>query len=416
MAWIKISNLVSIRGGISPNGQLARRYKTVHVSCDYKDSSQKPVHQDMILISKEDVKRFYDDFYRFLSSCNINGVKTDGQYLLDTLVSPTHRRDLIKSYLDAWTSSHLRHLNGNVISCMSLAPPITFHSQLPVNRPTFVCRNSDDYFPSDASSHPWHVWANAHVSLFSHHLNVLPDWDMFQTKPPTDEDVDYSAFHAAARCVSGGPIYITDVPGRHDLKLIQQMTGVTPRGKTVIFRPSVPGRSLDVYVGYDDRNSATATLLKVGAYHGRAAPHGIGIIGVFNVTERPGNVTEVLPLNKFHGVVATLNKDGPPLKYVVRSHVSGKVTKPMAVDDGPSAGVVVSLEARGWDVLSAYPLLTVTPSKGTEEVSLANLGLLGKITGCAAVLGTSVKALENGRILINATVKALGVLGEYQSI
>lgn len=38
------------------------------------------------------------------------------------------------------------------------------------------------------------------------HLNVIPDWDMFQTVH------EYSGFHAAARCVSGGPIYIVCSP------------------------------------------------------------------------------------------------------------------------------------------------------------------------------------------------------------
>lgn len=79
---------------------------------------------------------------------------------------------------------------------------------------------------------------------------------------------DYSGFHAAARCVSGGPIYITDVPGQHDFDLINQMTGPTIQGKTVIFRPSVVGKSLDPYNGYDDDN-----LLLVGTYHGQSYPH-----------------------------------------------------------------------------------------------------------------------------------------------
>lgn len=78
---------------------------------------------------------------------------------------------------------------------------------------------------------------------------------------------DYSGFHAAARCVSGGPIYVTDVPGQHDLDLINQMTGPTPLGKTVIFRPSVVGKTLDQYNGYDDN-----TLLLVGTYHGLYLP------------------------------------------------------------------------------------------------------------------------------------------------
>lgn len=140
---------------------------------------------------------------------------------------------------------------------MSQTPQILFHSQLPQNRPPILVRNSDDFFPEVPTSHPWHIFTNAHNALFTQHLNLIPDWDMFQTVH------DYSGFHAAARCVSGGPIYITDVPGQHDLDLIGQMTGPTPRGKTVIFRPSIVGKSLDPYNGYDDDH-----LLLVGTYHG----------------------------------------------------------------------------------------------------------------------------------------------------
>lgn len=177
--------------------------------------------------------------------------------MLDTLVTAEDRRDLIPAYQDAWTISTLRHFNVKAISCMSQIPQILFHSQMPQNRPPLLVRNSDDFFPEIPTSHPWHIWTNAHNALFTQHLNVIPDWDMFQTVH------DYSGFHAAARCVSGGPIYFTDVPGQHDLDLINQMTGLTPRGKTVIFRTSVVGKALDQYNGYDDN-----ALLLVGAYHG----------------------------------------------------------------------------------------------------------------------------------------------------
>ena len=54
-----------------------------------------------------------------------------------------------------------------------------------------------------------------------------------------------------ARCISGGPIYITDSPGEHDIDLIHQMTAKNPRGDTIILRPSNVGKTLDVYIiGY----------------------------------------------------------------------------------------------------------------------------------------------------------------------
>ncbi|GAB1310561.1 Raffinose synthase Sip1 [Madurella fahalii] len=386
--------LLGYWAGLAPGGPLTKRYKTVEVIREDGERRHLPTGGKMTIVANDDTQRFYDDFYRFLTSCGIDGVKTDAQYMLDTWVSPQVRRELTNTYLDAWTLSSLRHFSGRVISCMSQAPQILFHSQLPHNRPPVVYRNSDDFFPLEPASHPWHVWANGHNALLTQHLNVLPDWDMFQTGAR-----EYAGFHAAARCVSGGPIYITDVPGQHDVGLIKQMTGVTPRGRTVIFRPSVLGRTMDVYNAYED-----PALLKIGAYHGRAES-GASIVGVFNVSMSKA-LTELIPLARFPGVVSSA-------RYVVRSHVSGKVTPPLAAG-APASLLTVSLPARGFDILCAFPLAAFT-SRTRGEVLLASLGLVGKMTGCAAVLSTVFDLRENGRMLIDTNLKALGVLGIYVS-
>lgn len=249
--------LLGYWGGIAPDGKLAKTYKTIEVTREDADRRNLPLGGKMMVIAQEDVNRFYDDFYRFLSDAGIDAVKTDAQFMIDMWIEASPRRDLINTYLDAWILSILRHFSGKAISCMSQFPEALFHSQMPTNRPTILVRNSDDFFPEIPASHPWHVWTNAHNAIFMQHLNVLPDWDMFQTVH------EYSGFHAAARCVSGGPIYITDVPGEHDMDLIEQMSGRTPRGKTVVFRPSSLGKAVDPYIGYDDD-----LLLKIGSYHG----------------------------------------------------------------------------------------------------------------------------------------------------
>lgn len=249
--------LMGYWGGLAPDGKIAQTYKTEEVVRIDSERRNLPLGGKMTVVAKEDVFKYYDDFYRFLSDCGIDAVKTDAQFILDTLESAKVRKDLMTNYLDAWTIASLKYFSIKAISCMSQTPQILFHSQLPQNKPAILVRNSDDFFPDIPSSHPWHIFTNAHNALFTQHLNLLPDWDMFQTVH------DYSGFHAAARCVSGGPIYITDVPGKHDIGLIDQMTGQTTRGKTVIFRPNV-GKSLDAYVAYDDE-----VLLKVGTYHGK---------------------------------------------------------------------------------------------------------------------------------------------------
>ncbi|GFP56677.1 probable galactinol-sucrose galactosyltransferase 6 [Trichoderma asperellum] len=252
--------LLGYWGGISSDGKLAKKYKTIEVIREEAKRRNLPLGGKMTVIAKDDVHQFYDDFYQFLSDAGVDGVKTDAQFMVDMWLSASVRRELINTYLDTWNLTSLRYFSVKAISCMSQIPQALFNSQMIPNRPALLVRNSDDFFPQIPSSHPWHVWTNAYNSIFMEYLNVLPDWDMFQTVH------DYSGFHAAARCVSGGPIYITDVPGEHNLNLIGQMTGLTPKSKTVIFRPSVLGKAIYPYIGYDDD-----LLLKVGSYHGKAS-------------------------------------------------------------------------------------------------------------------------------------------------
>jgi hypothetical protein len=279
---------------------------------------------------------------------------------------------------------------------MSQTPQLIFHSQLPSNKPRVLLRNSDDFFPDVPASHPWHIFCNAHNSILTQYLNILPDWDMFQTSH------DYAAFHGAGRCVSGGPVYITDVPGQHGVDLIAQMTGNTPRGDTVILRPHTVGKSISAYNAFDD-----PVLLKVSTYVGMAET-GVSILGVFNCASRP--LTELIGLESFPGA-----EEGT---YIVRSHTSGKVTKPTSLEKNDSL-VHVELAVRGWDILSAYPLPSFKlkreqPRDGPEHISVANLGILGKMTGAAAIINTDSYIDESsGRLRIYTALKVLGTYGTW---
>ncbi|KAI5864854.1 glycoside hydrolase family 36 protein [Durotheca rogersii] len=379
--------LLGYWGGISSTGGLAKKYNTVQVN--RADSN---VNGPITVIAKEDVRRFYDDFYRFLSDCGVDGVKADAQYMLDTWVSAQDRRELTDAYLDAWMISTLRHFSIKAISCMSQAPQILFYQQLPRNRPPLLVRNSTDFYPDVPDSHPWHIFANAYNTLFTQHLNTLPDWDMFQTNH------EFAGFHAAARCLSGGPIYITDIPGKHDINIINQMTGPTPRGKTVIFRPSVVGKTIDAYTGYDE-----LSILKIGSYNGRAVT-GTPILGVFNISRQ--SLQELIPLSRFPGVVDSA-------RYVVRAHASGLVT-PVVQPSSSNAIIAVSLDTRGYDIFTAFPV-TKFDSETNGEVDVANLGLIEKMTGAAAITTSQFELLQTGRVFLDARLKALGVLGVYIS-
>jgi len=380
-------------GGIAPEGKIAKEYKTIVVQKKDGVSGGK-----FTVVAEEDVSRFYKDFYQFLSSAGIDSVKTDAQFFLDELNDAGDRRSLIKSYQDAWNIAQLRYFSARAISCMSQSPQMIFHSQLPSNKPQILLRNSDDFFPEVPASHPWHIFCNAHNAIFNQYLNILPDWDMFQTSH------DYASFHAAGRCVSGGPIYITDVPGQHDINLIGQMAGNTPRGDTVILRPHTVGKSTSAYNSYDD-----PVLLKVATYVGMAHS-GVSILGVFNCTPRP--LSELFGLDSFPGA-----EKGT---YIVRAHTTGQVTEPTTSENN-DAFVHLELSTRGWEILSAYPLQNFKlkrshKASGPEEVQVANLGILEKMTGAAAIVNTnSYVDRSSGRLRIWTSLKVLGTYGVYIS-
>ena len=277
---------------------------------------------------------------------------------------------------------------------MSQIPQILFHTQMPMNYPRLLVRNSDDFFPQVPDSHPWHIFCNAHNALFTQHLNVLPDWDMFQTSHP------WARFHAAARCVSGGPVYITDEPGKHNLKLIRQMTAQTCRGDTVILRPSVVGKTTQAYVAYDE-----LALLKVGTYNGMQAT-GTGILGVFNATQ--SHLTELISLSAIPGT-----ENGT---FVMRAFNKGVVSEPVAKDDASSM-VYLDLPIQGWEILTAYPvhhmeLKRKHHRKSSTGVIVAILGLLDKMTGSVAIENTQIYVEDSGRLRVWTALKALGIFGK----
>ncbi|KAJ9606256.1 hypothetical protein H2200_009217 [Cladophialophora chaetospira] len=401
--------LMGYWGGISPYGKLAQTYKTLEVT--FREGT--PMAGRKLAIHPDDIHRMYDDFYRFLSNAGITGVKTDVQFALDLLNDTLDRRSFTDTYQSAWTQAHLRHLSGKAISCMSMLPQILFHSFLPTTTPRILLRNSDDFFPNVPTSHAWHVFVNAHNALFTQHLNILPDWDMFQTSHP------YSGFHAAARCVSGGPIYITDTPGEHDVGLIQQMTALNPQGQTVILRPSCVGKTMGVYDKYDEKG-----VLKIGAYDGKSDV-GSGMLGVFNIAE--SETSFILPITKFPGVNApestTSDVGVSKEKWLVRSHVSQRITPPIHPSDPirPDNLLQCTLPIRGYDVWTAVPAHTFHLPEADSNIEIANLGLLGKFTGAAAIVEMTFNfdevtdAALAGRLKIHVQLKALGTIGLWLS-
>lgn len=253
---------------------------------------------------------------------------------------------------------------------MSQTPSIIFGSCLRNDLgPAIPMRNSDDFLPDSDDSHTWHIWCNAHNAVLTSFLNVIPDWDMFQTAHA------WSGWHAAARCLSGGPICITDVPGKFNNDLIRSVSATSPRGETVVMRPSVAGRTAKVYLGYADD-----ALCRITSYNG-AAETGTSMTGFFNC--KKWALHEAVCLNEFMGVMTGR-------RYVIRSYRTGKAFGVV------QSTRVFSIHVQGfdWDILTSHPakgLDVKSPvNAAVERVWVAPLGLLHHLVGSAVLLDSSI--------------------------
>lgn len=129
---------------------------------------------------------------------------------------------------------------------------------------------------------------------------------------------------------------------------------------------------------------------------------GSPLLGIFNMVTEP--LVELVPLSAFSGVV-------PDTSYIIRSHQSSRVTSPLSINDSDPL-ITISLDGHGYDILSAFPVTTFA-GRHFQHLTIANMGVLGKMTGCAAIVSNSIRLLTNGNVLIETQLKVLGTLGEF---
>jgi raffinose synthase len=219
--------------GIDPAGPLAQRYRVVTIPQDTTDFKGWPDNFDPAVrhtLHPDDAPAFYRAFYAELAAAGIDFTKVDGQsatpYFAGDRFAPGHAHDAFQWAVQTASAQHLA--GGGGIHCMAHSPDILWRL-----RSTPVFRNSDDFYPKrpfDAQAR--HLVHNACHAVFTG-LFATPDWDMFHSRHPQ------ALFHAAARALSGGPVYVSDKPGHHDFALLRRL--VLPGGRVPRFAaPGLP--------------------------------------------------------------------------------------------------------------------------------------------------------------------------------
>ncbi|KAL1554843.1 putative galactinol--sucrose galactosyltransferase 6 [Salvia divinorum] len=260
--------------------------------------------------------------------------------------------------------------NNGYIACMS-------HNleSLYCSKQTGIVRASDDFYPRDPVSHTIHIAVVAYNSVFLGEI-MLPDWDMFHSLHPAAE------YHGSARAISGGPVYVSDAPGKHNFELLRKL--VLPDGS--ILRPRLPGRPTKDCL-FSDPSRDGVSLLKIWNINKHS-----GVLGVYNCQGAAWNSVE--RKNTHHqtkteaitgyvrgrdvhfisNVASDSNWDGHVAIY---SHRVGEViVLPYNV------AMPVSLKVLEHEVYTVTPIKTLAPG-----FSFAPFGLINMFNGGGAIEG-----------------------------
>ena len=293
------------------------------------------------------VETFYRDYHNLLSKQGVDGVKVDAQAMLEAVSSGQGGRVRVaQTFREALESSVGAHFDDRLINCMSCTMEATY-----LAKDSIVMRTSDDFYPLKPETHGAHLFINAHVSMWLGEF-MLPDWDMFQSSHPM------AKMHAAARAISGGPVYVSDKPGQQDFELLSKL--VLSNGR--ILRADGPARLTKDNLFSDPRTDPV--LLKVFNRN-----RDCGVLGIFNIRyhQEPEERTR---LKGDYGVSDIEGLDGE--RFLAYEHRSEKLTT-CQLDER----FEIELEEGDWELVTFAPI----------EKGFAVVGLADKLNSSGAVLG-----------------------------
>jgi hypothetical protein len=318
---------------------------------------------------------FYEDWYGKLKGWGYDFVKVDGQGnnvkftdgLLPLFDSGGGEHRNLQSAAEKFFADGAQLRPGlGLINCMEMTLENVYNW-----RASNVARSSDDYQPELKHNPKDHVFQNAYNAFWLANF-AYPDWDMFQSHDPAAE------YHAAARAVSGGPVYFTDEAGQERPEILKRLA--LSDGRLLLAdEPAQVTRDLLL-----DDPSIEPTALKVFA---RVTRPGLsaGVVAAFNVNKTATRVAGSLAA----GDVEWGSR--PPANVAAYRLSDGRVT----VFPIEPPALYFDLGENGFDLFTLAPV----------EDGVAVFGLLDKYLSPAAV----VSVTRGG----GATVVRLAEAGDF---
>ncbi|KAG8890025.1 hypothetical protein FRB98_001460 [Tulasnella sp. 332] len=449
--------------GVEPKNFIDK-YKLVKVAKDGYPGPFEPEGFSYYIPHPSDVGRFFDDYYGELASHGITFTKCDNMASLDNLVSAyevttvTPNDEVLgaavsiqsippafKNAVLAAAEKHFGHkTGGRVIFCMEMTPRVLLGEEIGWPNPhvseRHVLRNSCDYFPDQPNSHRYHIFTNLVNAMFTSQLNIVPDFDMFQShsyiRPREDgnepngvsakDDYPQAAFHAALRAFGAGPVTLTDVPGKTDPEIVRKLIGSNLRMTT----SPIAGRSIALHAARspflsDDifdpciLQEGAGKAMRVFSRRGEDGTEG-GLIGYWNVRSANGVVDDAVTMGDILTLVGSHDTD--TRKFVVHSFKTGKAQK---IDTATTKiDLPINLGPFEFEIITVAPLLShiiVTPLRPnpaskeaeTNHQSIVRVGAFGLIDKYNPLAGLASFSFDFSSSSWEAGVRCSGKLGIF---
>lgn len=339
--------------GVDPQGEIGRRYPTVTSDNVDPRSYNAETHQKSTvrhLVAPSSAHALYAEWHHHLRAQGVDMVKVDNQSSMDMFcagVLPTSATQA--AYQRALQSSTAAEFSGELLQCMSHGSDAFFH----LGPDASAMRNSFDFQPRMPERQQRHLAVNAANALL-HHTVVWPDWDMFQSTHPA------AGLHAAARAVSGGPIYVSDKPGEHDTALLRKLC--LPDGSVLrCADPALPTTDLVFTDCY-----AEPVPLKLQNHNGP-----VGVLGLLHCYYQPDAPRDIEGTFRVADIAAL---DPSVTDYALYFHQAARCVRSTREERH-----AFTLPDHGWEIVTAAPV----------HHGLALFGLLDKLNGSRAISRTS---------------------------
>lgn len=420
--------------GLHPESALSDTYTLRRVTLRSPVDSSDQGHLYLPILI--DLRAYYTDYFTSLRAAGVDFVKVDDQAKVDLFYEqevgedeedgsrPDKVGELRQAMLHEMRTAADRIFGAEqnaVVHCMSGSPRI-WGGDLAVRGAKCgrsLVRNSDDYFPDEDDSHRWHVALNSVMTILTRGLRLVPDFDMAQGAHP------YAGMHLPLRAFSSAPVYATDAAS---LEGWNRLVAITREGPRVLQSraPACSGTMLeghlwDDVVGQDDGQDAPMALkvgLPVPSAHGAH-------LGIWNCSTAP-TVSTVVDAKDARAALGAAFPSMPEgaravLLYdteatfaaeIMIAELEQSATQPESFARPLLAVSVGQKEAKVLSLVPLFPVAVGVSQTSEPTTAMGCLGLLGKVTGLAAV--RSVR-LDGGEFDASVTPDAAAVTDQQKA-